>query len=135
MTLTVNSKVSAPLYNYTTTSSYSTGTITITSTGTSSWGSLTSAVLVNGGSSANWATISNGMTQPSLQVTGKATFDDDVTIKGVSLIETLEKINERLAILVPDPKKLEKYQALKKAYDHYKLLEGMITDKDVENGK
>jgi hypothetical protein len=114
-------KVTVPVPSY----QYSTGTITITSTGTSSWGSLTSAVLVNSGNSNNWATISNGMTQPSLQVTGKANFDDDVTIKGISLLETLEKINERLAILVPDPEKLEEFTALKKAYENYKLLEAL----------
>ena len=35
----------------------------------------------------------------------------------------LEAIENRLNILVPDPKKLEKFEALQKAYEHYKHLE------------
>ena len=40
----------------------------------------------------------------------------------------LESIEDRLAILQPDPAKLEKFAALKKAYDHYKLMEKLIGD-------
>ena len=40
--------------------------------------------------------------------------------------ERLKTIEDRLAILVPDPEKLEKWEALKEAYDHYKSLEGLI---------
>ena len=39
--------------------------------------------------------------------------------------KALEDIQKRLAILVPDPAKLEHFAALKKAYDHYKLLEAL----------
>ena len=35
----------------------------------------------------------------------------------------LEAIEKRMNILVPDPAKLEKFQALQKAYEHYKELE------------
>lgn len=35
----------------------------------------------------------------------------------------LEAIENRLNILVPDPEKLEKFEALQKAYEHYKHLE------------
>jgi hypothetical protein len=64
----------------------------------------------------------------SLHVTGDAEFEGDVKIKGVSLADTLKTITERLAILQPDPAKLEKFAALKKAYDHYKMLERLIGD-------
>jgi hypothetical protein len=37
----------------------------------------------------------------------------------------MEAMSKRLAILVPDPDKLEHFEALKKAYDHYKLLEAL----------
>lgn len=40
--------------------------------------------------------------------------------------ERLRAIEARLCILVPDPKKLEKYTALKQAYDHYILMEQLI---------
>ena len=64
-------------------------------------------------------------TNPILKVTGDAEFDQDVKIKGVSIMKTLEGINRRLAILVPDPEKLEHFEALRKAYDHYKTLEAL----------
>lgn len=69
----------------------------------------------------SWNTITN----PSLTCTGDAYFDGDVKIKGVSIAKALEDIQKRLAILVPDPAKLEHFEALKKAYDHYKVLEAM----------
>jgi hypothetical protein len=49
----------------------------------------------------------------------------DIRWKGRSLEETMKKIEDRLAILVPDPEKLEHFKALKKAYDHYKVLEAL----------
>lgn len=52
----------------------------------------------------------------------------DVIIDGVSLKDSITKINERLLILVPDPAKMEKYEALKLAYDHYRTLEALIGD-------
>jgi len=51
--------------------------------------------------------------------------DADILIKGRSLKEFMEKMEERLAILVPDPAKLEHFEALKRAYDHYKTLEAL----------
>ena len=62
---------------------------------------------------------------PGLICSGDANFEGDVKIKGVSIAKTLEDIQKRLAILVPDPAKLEHFEALKKAYDHYKLLEAL----------
>jgi hypothetical protein len=81
----------------------------------------TSAV---GASSVNWAQSASA----SLQVSGDAKFEGSVTIKGVDIFKLLESIQDRLAILVPDPEKLEKYQALRKAYDHYKLLETLVKE-------
>lgn len=65
---------------------------------------------------------------PSIQVSGNSTFDGNVTIKGVDVAKLLESIQDRLLILVPDPAKLEKYQALRTAYDHYKLLEALVKE-------
>jgi hypothetical protein len=62
-----------------------------------------------------------------LDVSGNANFDGDITWKGRSLGNLLQSIEDRLAILAePDPVKLEKFAALKKAYDHYKLMEKLI---------
>jgi hypothetical protein len=74
------------------------------------------------GTSWNSSTLSSG-----LHVKDDAEFDGDIKWKGRSLGKLLEKIEDRLAILAePDPVKLEKYAALKKAYDHYKLMEKLI---------
>lgn len=95
------------------------GNITIgTSSGSNgSWGSTysttTSPMWVNSGKNA-------------ITVSGDAEFEGDIKWKGRSLGKMLEAIEDRLAILTPDPKKLEKYEALKKAYNHYKLMEKLI---------
>lgn len=49
----------------------------------------------------------------------------DIKIGNVSLKDFISKMEQRLAILVPDPEKLEKFQALKKAYEHYKTMEAL----------
>jgi hypothetical protein len=62
---------------------------------------------------------------PGLKVTGDAEFDGTVMINGRNISEFMETISKRLAILVPDPAKLEHFAALKKAYEHYKTLEAL----------
>jgi len=78
----------------------------------------------NGTSGANWATI-NTNNSPTLNVKGDAEFEGKVKINGQDLGEFMETISKRLAILVPDPDKLEHFEALKKAYNHYKTLEAL----------
>ena len=56
----------------------------------------------------------------------------DITVDGKSLKQFMDKMEERLAILVPDPAKLEKFQALKKAYEHYKLMEKLCQEQPKE---
>ena len=83
---------------------------------------------ISGLTGGTWNTNSYGTISTShtgLSVNGDAEFDGDVKIKGVSITNTLEDIQKRLAILVPDPAKLEHFEALKKAYDHYKTLEAL----------
>jgi hypothetical protein len=73
----------------------------------------------------NWSISTN----PGLHVKDDATFEGDIKWKGRSLGKLMEKIEDRLAILQePDAEKLEKFAALKKAYDHYKTLERLIGD-------
>lgn len=55
-------------------------------------------------------------------------MSSDVVVDGVSLKDFMKSVNERLAILTPDLEKLEKYAALKAAYDHYKTIEALIGD-------
>ena len=95
---------------------YSTNPLTIGSAG---------SVLYSTGASSNMWT--NGTNAGTLKVQGDAEFEGNVKIKGRDVAKLFEKIEDRLAILMdPDPEKLKKYQALKKAYDHYKLLEKLI---------
>jgi len=116
---------------YTTTASTwpSYGNYTINAGGTSG------SYLYNTGSSSNWGTITanSNLTGSGLHVSTNAVIEGDLTVQGISIVKTLEKINERLAILVPDPKKLEKYKALKKAYDNYKTLEALIQEQDTKD--
>lgn len=105
--------MSSGAYLYSTNPNYSYGNITIN----------TSASGYNG----TWGAVgANGASGPAgLHVSADATFDGDVKIKGVSILETLNKIEKRLSILRPDPEKLEHFEALKKAYEHYKTLEAL----------
>jgi hypothetical protein len=71
------------------------------------------------------STITANTNHPSLKVTGDAEFDGDIKWQGRSLGTMLESIEKRLAILTPDPEKLKHFEALKKAYEHYKVLEAL----------
>jgi hypothetical protein len=73
------------------------------------------------------------MSQSGLHVTSDAEFDGDIKWKGRSLGDMLISIEQRLAILVPDPAKLEHFAALKKAYEHYKTLEALCEIPNKEN--
>lgn len=79
-------------------------------------------------------TVSSGYNgyAPSIQITGKNPVikTDQGTLNINELIELVETLRERLLILTPNFEKMEKYAALKKAYDHYKLMESMIGDED-----
>ena len=73
--------------------------------------------------------ITTGSTTPSMSVKGDLEVEGALTVNGKNLSKLMEKIEDRLAILAePNPDKLEKFPALKKAYDHYKLMEKLIGD-------
>ena len=122
-------------YNY---SSYTTLPSTITISGSSSSNyaiGSSGSVLTRGLNGTSWNNVNWGTTSPTpgLKVSGDAEFEGDVKIKGVSIAKTLEGINNRLAILQPDPAKLEHFAALKKAYEHYKTLEALCQLPKEEN--
>jgi hypothetical protein len=106
------------------TSLWGSGTININTTGSYTIGAAGSYLYNGSNGSSMWSTAV-GTNTPSIKVTGNAEFEEDVKIKGISVLKTLEDINRRLAILVPDPAKLEHFEALKKAYEHYKTLEAL----------
>lgn len=79
---------------------------------------------VNGTGSATW-TNPNANTNISgrLKLNGK---DADIEVNGVSMLDILNGITDRLAILQPKPELLEKYDNLRQAYEHYKTLEALL---------
>lgn len=111
--------------NYTASTMYSTADLTTANIYGSGIGNITAAGSIG---AAPYPTISirDIMPDPSLRV------DGDLIVKGKNIGEIIDKIEKRLSILVPDPKKLEKYEALKKAYEHYKLLESLVDNIDEE---
>jgi hypothetical protein len=114
----MSSSVTLPSSWLTSNSSY--GNVTVSAATGSAGSFLTS----NGANGTSWS--HNGLSN-TFQVSGDANFEGDVKVKGRSLEKMFQKIEDRLAILQdPDPAKLEKYAALKKAYEHYKTLERLI---------
>lgn len=64
----------------------------------------------------------------ALNVTGDANFQGDIKLKGKSLTEVLDNIEQRLAILRPNPKLEEKWEKLKELGDEYRRLEKEILE-------
>lgn len=91
--------------------------------------------LTNGTGPSN---ISPGLTfsdswrlpEQALHVRGDAEFEGDIKLKGKSLVETLDKIEQRLAILHPNEKLEGKWEELKKLGDMYRALEKDILEKE-----
>lgn len=116
--------------------SYSADTITLDPDNMSTTITLPSAWA--GTMSSNYYTTSgiNGSSYNNVNITNTGidmTNGTDLKIDGKSLKNFMDKMEERLAILVPDPKKLEKFEALKKAYDHYKLMEKLCQEETKED--
>lgn len=59
--------------------------------------------------------------------------DGDIKIGNRSLKTFMDTMEKRLAILQPDPEKLEKFEALRKAYEHYKTMESLCHDDANDN--
>jgi hypothetical protein len=89
----------------------------------------------------NWVTTSTGTDtitlgdyfnnlNNTLQVQGDANFEGDVKIKGKSLVESLEKIEEKLAILHPNIELEEKWEQLRELRRQYMELEKDIIEKE-----
>lgn len=94
-----------------------------------------------------WMVVNGGLTGPTYYQTGAATysfantstytvntpsneFQTDVYIerngKRIAVGKTLEQIMERLCIIEPAFELIEKYPALKEAYDNYKMIEALV---------
>ena len=131
-----------PDHNTMSYSGYGTDTITID---TSSMYSSNTIILPSssytiGSASSNYYTTGTGSytlnnTTPTVNITGAGidmAAGTDINIDGKSLKNFMETLEKRLAILIPDPSKLEKFAALKKAYEHYKLMESLCQEQPKE---
>ena len=111
-------------------SMYSSNTITLPST------TIANGGFALGSASSNYYTTSTGgytfnTTTPGVNISSDGidmAAGTDIKVDGKSLKEFMSKMEERLAILIPDPKKLEQFAALKKAYEHYKLMESLCQE-------
>ena len=111
-------------------------TITLDPTYTYSGGAATTSTVTMAGIDID-DQISNGtftIDTSSIQDTGDYEYGNwgsdisvpetgDIKIGNRSLKTFMDTMEKRLAILQPDPAKLEKFEALQKAYEHYKHLE------------
>ena len=108
--------------NYTVTSQPTTtwyasnGTTTVPVTSTTSWGGIT---YTSPTSQSN-----------QLDVKGDANIDGNLTVQGVSIKESLERIEERLAILRPNEELEEKWEQLRGLRKMYMELEAEIKEKE-----
>ena len=101
----------APIYN--TTPSYN-------------WNTITTGTGIDTITLSDWSTV-----QPStLEVKGDANFEGDIKIKGKSLVDSLEKIEEKLAILRPNEQLEEKWEELRNLRKQYMELEKEIVEKE-----
>ena len=80
---------------------------------------------ISSGGLSNYGTIHIQGQNPTIAT-------DKVKIDLNELGELINVLKERFLIITPNFEKHEKYAALKKAYDHYKLLEAMLSGD--ENG-
>ena len=79
---------------------------------------------------SNTITVDPSLKGNSLSVKGDAEFEGEITIKGKKLSDMFEKIEERLAILHPNPKLEDKWDELKELGKRYKELEQEIIKKE-----
>ena len=114
------------------------GIDTITLTGASDTIDLTGSSTFNYNYNTNWTAgnwnsgsvyTSGGLYNNAKVKIGESGIDmdegADIKIGHRSLRTFMEKMEQRLAILQPDPELLEKYEALRQAYEHYQTLEAL----------
>lgn len=87
-------------------------------------------ILTTGTNGLTFSDWGNAYPSNTLQVKGDAEFEGDVKIKGKSLADTLEKIEEKLAIFKPNEKLEEKWEELRELRNRYIELEKEIIEKE-----
>lgn len=90
------------------------------------------AYLTTNGNGIDWSTLSvaSSPVHNTLEVKGDANFEGDVTVKGKSISDSLERIEERLAILRPNEELEQKWENLRGLRKAYMELEAEIIEKE-----
>lgn len=103
-------------------------TLSTTNTGSLLWNNPTYTATASpyANATTGWTTAYN---QPQvLKVSGDAEFEGDIKIKGVSMSDRLDAIEERLGILRPNNDLEGKWEKLKKLGEEYRKLEKEILE-------
>jgi hypothetical protein len=118
--------------------------LAITSGSVDSWSEYNisdlNATWLTGPSGSNgyaYTTTSTGTSNPwlntnisnTLSVQGDAEFDGEVTVKGRSLSEFMDSVEQRLNILRPNPALEEEWDQLRELGEQYRELERQLTEK------
>jgi len=114
---TINSQDTITLSNTITNGGYAFGPFTTGGPYTINAGAGTS-------NTSPWATSNQGSTKIHLE--GE---DADIEINGKSLAQTIQSLEERLNILVPNPKLEKEWEELKELGDKYRKLETELKEK------
>lgn len=77
-------------------------------------------------SNTAWNTTS---IENTLQVKGDSEFDGDITVKGRSLTEFMDSVEQRLNILRPNPALESEWDQLRELGEQYRELERQLTEK------
>ena len=121
--------------------------ITLTSDSVDSWSEYNisdlNATWLSGASASNGYTLNTtgtGTGNPwittntidgynTLSVKGNADFDSDITVKGRSLTEFMESVEQRLNILRPNTELEKEWDQLRELGEQYRELEKQLTEK------
>ena len=92
----------------------------------------TTSPLYTGSNGIDWSnsTITANTSQNTLEVRGDANIDGDLKVKGKSINDSLERIEERLAILHPNEELEAKWENLRGLRKAYMELEAEIKEKE-----
>jgi C-terminal processing protease CtpA/Prc len=91
-------------------------------------GTVSTPITIGGGAGSGYTWASpNSKSNGTIKLEGP---DSDIFVQGKSMKDWMEKVEQRLAILEPNPELLEKYTALQEAYDHYKTLESLLYEQE-----
>lgn len=129
-TITLTGSSPSPVYTISSTNNINNSGLYWGLNGTSASPGQVLTSTTNGTSWGNISLAEPALNGATLSVKGNAEFEGEVTIKGKSLTDMLDKIEERLAILHPNIELEDKWDELKELGKRYKELEQEIIEKE-----